>query len=86
MTFCFMSSSEFQDRLEFRCPVCRAKQELQPECRRCHADLTLVVRAHRRAEYLVAAGQQADERGDVQEQWRIREELKQLSPGVLRTD
>jgi hypothetical protein len=30
---------------EFQCPVCRAKQQLQPECRRCHADLTLLMRA-----------------------------------------
>jgi hypothetical protein len=36
----------------FRCPVCRASQTLRETCRRCHADLTLVVRAHRRLEYV----------------------------------
>jgi len=29
----------------FRCPVCRARQARQPECRRCGADLILLVGA-----------------------------------------
>jgi hypothetical protein len=36
----------------FRCPVCRASQTLRETCRRCAADLTLVVRAHRRLAYV----------------------------------
>ncbi len=31
--------------LEFACPVCRAKQNAQSECRRCGADLSLYVKA-----------------------------------------
>lgn len=31
--------------LEICCPVCRARQSARPECRRCAADLTLLVHA-----------------------------------------
>ncbi len=31
--------------LGFACPVCRAKQDAQSECRRCGADLSLYVKA-----------------------------------------
>lgn len=30
---------------EFKCPVCCARQQLQPECRRCRADLRLLMQA-----------------------------------------
>jgi hypothetical protein len=33
------------DRHEMSCPVCRAAQPWQAECRRCRADLTLYVQA-----------------------------------------
>ena len=32
---------------DFTCPVCRAKQVAQPECRRCNADLSLYLKALR---------------------------------------
>ena len=32
------------------CPVCRAKQIAQPECRRCSADLSLYLKALRSVE------------------------------------
>lgn len=32
---------------ELTCPVCRAKQGYQPECRRCGADLSLWIKALR---------------------------------------
>lgn len=40
------------EKIEFRCPVCRAKQVLSEECRRCKADLKLVYRARKRLAYL----------------------------------
>lgn len=36
----------------FRCPVCRARQELSRECRRCKADLELVYRIRKRLEFV----------------------------------
>jgi hypothetical protein len=39
---------------EFRCPVCRARQELSETCRRCQADLTLAVKIRQRLWYLQA--------------------------------
>lgn len=35
---------------ELACPVCRAKQAYQTECRRCGADLTLLIKALRSAQ------------------------------------
>lgn len=37
---------------DFRCPVCRARQELSETCRRCQADLTLAVKIRQRLWYL----------------------------------
>lgn len=66
----------------FRCPVCRAGQPLQERCRRCRADLSLVVLARQRVNYLLmsldgAAGHDASQRQ------RFQSELKLLSPGSL---
>lgn len=48
-----MSSDDtFRESPEFCCPVCRARQQLSPKCRRCQADLTLVVKARLRLAYL----------------------------------
>jgi len=71
---------------EFRCPVCRARQTLQPECRRCHADLTLVVKARHRAEHLFVALQQAREDRDFAAQHQLAKELRLLHPGLLRQE
>lgn len=35
---------------QIACPVCRAKQIAQPECRRCNADLSLYLKAMRSVE------------------------------------
>ncbi len=35
---------------QIACPVCRAKQIAQPECRRCSADLSLYLKAMRSVE------------------------------------
>jgi hypothetical protein len=50
-----MTSSTMSAELpepSFRCPVCRAAQPLQETCRRCRADLRLVLLAHRRLAYV----------------------------------
>ena len=48
-----MSSSESNQRQQdFRCPVCRARQKLSLQCRRCKADLALVYRARNRLAHL----------------------------------
>lgn len=54
------------DALTIRCPACGAAQTARSACRRCHADLELVVRvsessrlARRRLERAVAEGDEA---------------------------
>lgn len=64
----------------FRCPVCRARQTLRDECRRCEADLRLVVRAHLRVAFLVAQRQQARTGGDRLNEQTIAAELELLAP------
>lgn len=64
----------------FRCPVCRARQTLRDECRRCEADLRLLVRAHRRVAFLVAERQQARASGNVSREQAIAAELNLLAP------
>ncbi len=65
---------------KFRCPVCRAQQPLQDDCRRCQADLRLVVRAHRRIAYLVDLQRQQGQSPDPQTSQTIRNELRLLAP------
>ena len=71
---------------EFRCPVCRARQTLQLECRRCQADLSLVVKARQRAEHLFGALQQARANRDFAAQHQVTKELRLLHPGLLRQE
>ena len=69
---------------EFRCPVCKARQTLQPECRRCHADLSLVVKAHQRADHLYAALKEARQERDFSRQHQLTKELRLFAPGRLK--
>ena len=69
---------------EFRCPVCKARQTLQPECRRCHADLSLVVKAHQRADHLYVALQQARRERDLTIEHQLTKELRLLAPARLK--
>ncbi|WP_010582037.1 hypothetical protein [Schlesneria paludicola] len=69
------------DEPDFRCPVCRAAQTLRETCRRCQADLSLVVRAHRRLAYLKQQQRaQALARGDGQCDPQLAAELRWLAP------
>jgi hypothetical protein len=66
------------DEPSFRCPVCRASQDLRDVCRRCQADLSLVVRAHRRLAWLRQSLAEAGD--DVARVQRIEAELRWLAP------
>ena len=69
------------DNASFRCPVCRAEQTLRETCRRCQADLRLVIRAHRRLAYLKLAQGQARVDGNRQHEQSLAAELQWLAPG-----
>ncbi len=62
----------------FSCPACRAKQPLQPACRRCQADLSLLVAATQRAIYLERELSQDGLTEDHKQ--RLQRELKLLAP------
>ncbi len=64
----------------FRCPVCRARQPLNQTCRRCQADLSLVVRSHRRLNYLIAQRDEARANGNREREETITEEIRWLLP------
>lgn len=65
---------------QFRCPVCRASQTLSETCRRCQADLTLVVRARRRIVEVKRLRDEAIAGGDLQRERRLSVELTWLAP------
>jgi len=64
----------------FHCPVCRAKQTLRATCRRCGADLRLVVGTRRRIEYLLSETEAARARGTHQREASLAAELQWLDP------
>jgi hypothetical protein len=68
----------------FRCPVCRASQTLREECRRCQADLSLVVRARRRLSHLIMRRGEARSAGDDERSRQIDAELRWLAPSNMR--
>jgi hypothetical protein len=68
------------DESAFRCPVCRAAQTLRETCRRCQADLRLVMRAHRRLAYLKHQRTQAQTTGDDDRERSLADELRWLAP------
>ncbi len=63
-----------------RCPVCRALQPLQETCRRCAADLQLVILAHSRVTYLKNQLIQARTREDTKREQQLLTELHWLKP------
>ena len=78
------STTDLSSKAEsnFRCPVCRASQTLQNKCRRCKADLSLVVLAHQRVNYLLTLLNSAADLTATQRQL-LQSELKLLSPQSL---
>jgi len=67
------------DEIEIACPVCRAKQKPQNECRRCSADLTLYVKAMLSLETAKLQYQEARD-GDQSNRVQARNYLQWLSP------
>lgn len=67
----------------FRCPACRAKQVPQVQCRRCGADLTLLVRAVAYVNRLRRQLADAIERGDERTEQITRAELRRIAPREL---
>ncbi len=56
-----------------RCPVCKAENNSTPQCRRCKADLSLLVALEQRRERLLAEASVALARGDAEEALRAAE-------------
>ncbi len=64
----------------FACPVCRAKQDVQSECRRCGADLSLYVKA---LQSVIESRRQLDaanRSGDAQSATHVSNYLQWLIP------
>lgn len=74
MTSCSMSSDT-----PFRCPICRASQPLRDVCRRCQADLRLVVRAHCRLAYVKRLQAEAQTLGDSEREQCLAQEVRWLT-------
>ena len=69
------------------CPVCRASQPLQPVCRRCSADLNLLIRAMQAVDTSRNQLDQARRSGAPSETIKaLRNRLRWLSPKSLSTD
>ncbi len=76
----WMICYSMSDEPSFRCPVCRATQTLRETCRRCQADLSLVVRAHRRLAYLKHLHAQTLANSDLESAEQFVAELRWLAP------
>jgi len=72
--------SNMPEEEKFRCPVCRASQSLQSQCRRCNADLRLTMRARQRLAYLLRQRAFAIRDGDLDRREKIQCELNLLAP------
>ncbi|MEZ6087019.1 MAG: hypothetical protein R3C05_03095 [Pirellulaceae bacterium] len=67
-----------------RCPACRAKQPWRLECRRCQADLRLLVAALKRSQFVVQQLATDSSHLDAQSRERYERELELLSPNMLK--
>jgi hypothetical protein len=75
-----MPNSSLAEQQRLRCPACRASQHWQDRCRRCNADLSLLVRAHRRLLCLRRRYRQALLTGETGQAARLLAEIRQLHP------
>lgn len=75
-----MAQPDPSDSLTITCPVCRAKQTLQPVCRRCSADLELYGYAIRSQHQAARRHAQCMAAGDHAEAERIEQYLTWLRP------
>jgi hypothetical protein len=67
-----------------KCPVCKARQELQSTCRRCGADLALYLQALRSVEIARRQYRQARQNGSPQQAAGAISYLTWLKPDVAR--
>jgi hypothetical protein len=65
---------------ELVCPVCRAKQTPQVTCRRCSADLSLLVQARRSQQLALAQAERAWAVGDSAKAQQLEAYLRWLKP------
>ena len=75
-----MLDSSPVEKQSLRCPACRALQQRQDQCRRCRADLSLVVRAYDRLLFLQHRYQQSLQLGEAKQSARLLAEIRQLHP------
>lgn len=61
-----------------RCPVCRAENALDLACRRCKADLALLVQLERQRQALVSASREALALGDAPQALRAAARAHQV--------
>lgn len=69
------------DEADMDCPVCRARQQRQPTCRRCDADLSLYVKALRSLDTARQRHREACQSGDRQLRDATQRYLNWLGPG-----
>jgi hypothetical protein len=63
------------------CPVCRARVESGPQCRRCKADLSLLFALEARREAVLAAARRSLAEGHPDEALAQAQEAEQLRHG-----
>jgi hypothetical protein len=51
--------------MSLSCPVCRAKNDIGPSCRRCRADLSLCFAVERQRECAIVTARRAAAQGDL---------------------
>ena len=67
-----------------KCPVCKARQDLQSTCRRCGADLALYLQALRSVETARRQYHQARQAGSPQQAAHAISYLTWLNPNVAQ--
>ena len=75
-----MADSSPAEKQTLRCPACRALQKRQSQCRRCGADLSLLVRAHDRLIFLQYRYQQSLQTGETEQSDLLLAEIRELHP------
>ena len=78
-----MSTVSEQEPITMLCPVCRARQIVQPQCRRCSADLELYGKALAAVQASKRRYAAALQQGDAQAAQRELEYLTWLSPSSM---
>ncbi len=65
-----------------RCPVCRAENGLEPTCRRCKADLGLVVAVETQRQHALADAARCAQAGDGDGALHAAQLAHELRPGA----